>query len=76
VRAQWDAFEVTLREITSMRVGDVIEMPSELFQRTRVLLNGVPKFIGAVGIDDDRVAVQITSKLPPQEEELSHAINH
>lgn len=76
VRAQWDAFEVTLREITSMRVGDVIEMPSELFQRTRVLLNGVPKFIGAVGIDDDRVAVQITAKLPPVEEEQSHAITH
>jgi flagellar motor switch protein FliM len=75
VRAQWDAFEVSLREITSMRVGDVIEMPSELFQRTHVLLNGVPKFLGAVGIDDDRVAVQITAKLPPQEEEISHASN-
>ncbi len=76
VRAQWDAFEVTLREITSIRVGDVIEMPSELFQKTHLLLNGVPRFLGAVGIDDDRVAVQITAKLPPQEEECSHANNN
>jgi flagellar motor switch protein FliM len=76
VRAQWDAFEVSLREITSLRVGDVIEMPSELFHRTQLLLNGVPKFLGAVGLDDDRVAVQITAKLPPQEEEISHASNH
>src|SRR5580658_10942763 len=73
VRAQWDAFEVSLREIVSMRVGDVIEMPSEMFQRTHVLLNGAPKFVGAVGIDNDRVAVQITAKLPQQEEELTHA---
>jgi len=73
VRAQWDAFEVSLREITSLRVGDVIEMPSEIFQRTQVLLNGAPKFMGAVGIDDDRVAIQITSKLPKQEEEMTHA---
>jgi flagellar motor switch protein FliM len=72
VRAQWDAFEVTLREITSLRVGDVIEMPNEIFQRTDVLVNGTRKFIGAVGIDDDRVAVQITEKLPPLEE-TSHA---
>lgn len=70
VRAQWNAFELTLREITSLRVGDVIEMPADLFQHTRLLLNGMPKFVGAVGIDDNRVAVQITTKLPPEEEEL------
>jgi flagellar motor switch protein FliM len=75
VRAQWDAFEVTLREITSLRVGDVIEMPNEIFQRTDVLVNGTRKFVGAVGIDDDRVAVQITEKLPPLEES-SHASQH
>lgn len=76
VRAQWDAFEVGLREIVSMRVGDVIELPSELFKRTQVLLNGVPKFVGAVGINEDHVAVQITAKLPSQEEETSHASNN
>ena len=76
VRAQWDAFEVSLREIASLRVGDVIELPSEIFQQTRVLLNGTPKFIGAVGIDADRVAVQITSKLAAQEAEMPSANTH
>lgn len=75
VRAQWDAFEVSLREVTCLRVGDVIEMPNEIFQKTDVLVNGSRKFVGAVGIDDDRVAVQITEKLPPQED-LSHASSH
>lgn len=65
VRAEWEAFDLSLREITSLRVGDVIEMPAGLLNQTRVLLNGSPKFIGTVGLDSDRVAVQLTRKLAP-----------
>lgn len=72
VRAEWEAFELTLREISSLRVGDVIEMPAELVQQTRVLLNGTPKFIGTVGLDTDRVAVQLSKKIPLSPEELSN----
>jgi flagellar motor switch protein FliM len=67
VRAEWDAFELTLREISSLRVGDVIEMQPSLCAETRVLLNGTPKFVGTVGLDTDRVAVQLTRKLPSEE---------
>lgn len=72
VRAEWDALELTLREISSLRVGDVIEMPSSLVQETRLLLNGSAKFIGTVGLDTDRVAVQITRKIPSQNEAPNH----
>jgi flagellar motor switch protein FliM len=72
VRAEWEAFELTLREVSCLRVGDVIEMPADLVQQTRVLLNGSPKFIGTVGLDTDRVAVQLTKKIPVNVEELSH----
>jgi flagellar motor switch protein FliM len=71
VRAEWNAFDITLREITSLRVGDVLEMQASVTAETRVLLNGTPKFIGTVGLDADRVAVQLTRKLPA--EESSHA---
>jgi flagellar motor switch protein FliM len=67
VRAEWDAFELTLREISCLRVGDVVEMHPALCAGTRVLLNGTPKFVGTVGLDTDRVAVQLTRKLPPEE---------
>ena len=70
VRAEWAALELSLRELTGLRVGDVIEMPPALFNETRVLLNGTPKFIGSAGLDSDRVAIQLTRKLPPGE------INH
>lgn len=63
VRAEWDAFTVSLREITDMRVGDVIELPAEQIRRTHVLLNGVPKFVGTVGLDAGHVVIQLTSKL-------------
>lgn len=72
VRAEWEAFELTLREVSCLRVGDVIEMPADLVQQTRVLLNGSPKFIGTVGLDTDRVAVQLTKKIPVNVEEFSH----
>ena len=65
VRAEWQAFELSLREIFSLRVGDVLEMPAQHLQETAVLLNGLPKFVGTVGLDTDRVAVKLTRKLPP-----------
>jgi flagellar motor switch protein FliM len=64
VQAEWDALELTLRELSQLRVGDVIEMPSSIFKETRVLFSGTPKFIGTVGLDGDRVAVQLNHKLP------------
>jgi flagellar motor switch protein FliM len=67
VRAEWAALELSLREITSLRVGDVIELPNSICNETRVLLNGSPKFIGTVGLDTDHVAVQLTRKLVPEE---------
>ena len=63
VRAEWDGFEISLREITQLRAGDVLEMPVALLQQTRVLLNGTPKFVGSIGLDSDYVAVQITRKV-------------
>lgn len=71
VCAEWDSLEISLREVTSLRVGDVIEMPASQFHQTRLLLNGTPKFVGTVGLDTDHIAVQLTRKLPPQEESIN-----
>ncbi len=71
VRAEWQAFELSLREIFSLRVGDVLEMQATHLQDTTVLLNGMPKFSGTVGLDTDRVAVKLARKLP--QEDTNHA---
>lgn len=67
VRAEWQALELTVREISSLRVGDVIEMPASICHETYVLLNGTPKFVGAVGLDSDRIAIQLTRRIPAEE---------
>jgi len=67
VRAEWEAFEITLREVTQFRVGDVIEVRPSVCAETRILMNGTPKFVGTVGLDTDRVAVQISRKLASEE---------
>jgi flagellar motor switch protein FliM len=72
VRAQWEALELTVRELASLRVGDVVELPAGLMEQTQVLLNGAPKFIGTIGLDADRIAVQLTRKIPAQPEENPH----
>ena len=66
-RAEWDAFELSLREISNLRVGDVIEMPASILDETRISLNGTPKFIGTVGLDSDCVAVNLTKKIPAEQ---------
>ncbi len=67
VRAEWQALELTLREVASFRVGDIIEMRPEICAETRIVLNDTPKFLGTVGLDTDRVAVQITKKTPTED---------
>jgi flagellar motor switch protein FliM len=74
LKAEWEAFELTLREIAALRVGDIIEMPPSILERTRITLNSVPKYEGSVGLDSDRVAVKIVRRLT--EENHSHAVNH
>ncbi|MDD2763096.1 MAG: FliM/FliN family flagellar motor switch protein [Opitutaceae bacterium] len=63
VRAEWDACEINLREIVSLRAGDIIELPPGLIEETRILLNGAPRFIGKVGLDGAHAAVQITRRI-------------
>ena len=63
VQAEWNLPKIQLREITALRVGDVIELPIDAIDRTTILLNGCAKFEGTVGLEGDRVAVKITRKL-------------
>lgn len=66
VRAEWNAFEISVREIASLRVGDVVEMAPSILGETQVLINGTAKFIGTVGLDADHVVVQLTQQLTPE----------
>lgn len=73
VRAEWQAFELSLREVTHLRVGDVLELPTDIVDRTDVLLAGAPKFTGTVGLDGGRVVVKINQKKLREDFPNAHA---
>jgi flagellar motor switch protein FliM len=49
----------------------VLELQPTMCAETRLLLNGTAKFLGTVGLDTDRVAVQIIKKLPSEDQLIS-----
>lgn len=72
-RAEWTAFDLSLREIINLRVGDVLEMPATMLERTELVLAGVPKFTGQVGLEGERVALQLTRKIQQSQPIPPHA---
>lgn len=63
VTADWVVEEKTVREVLDLRPGDVLPMSMELIKNTRVRLSNTPQFIGTVGIQDGRIAVELTTRI-------------
>ncbi len=63
VTADWAVKQMLVRDVLEIREGDVIEMPRELIDRTRIRLSDTPEFIGTIGIENARVAVQLTKRI-------------
>lgn len=59
VSAEWDAFEVTVRDLLSWRVDDVIFMPNRLLNETQLRVEGRTCFVGDVGVEGERVAFRV-----------------
>lgn len=73
VQADWRLPDLTLREVIAWRVGDLLELPPGVEETTVVRLNGQAKFTGTVGVEADRVAVNLNRKLSPGEAAGTHA---
>ena len=57
--AEWDAFELTVKDLLSLRVDDVIELPVSLIKETKLRIEDRTCFIGEVGLEGDQVAFQV-----------------
>lgn len=64
VVADWQVHGLVVADVLRLRVGDVIEMPRNTIDTTRVRLGSAPRFVGRVGCDSGRVALQITDRIP------------
>jgi flagellar motor switch protein FliM len=67
LRVEWDACELTLREIVALQPGHVLRLPKGILRETRMRLGGATKFIGEVGVEDGRLAIRIDQKLTTEE---------
>jgi flagellar motor switch protein FliM len=64
VTAEWAVREITIRELLGLQTGNVLEMPRELLDQTRIRFADESEFIGTVGVKSGRVAVQLTKQNP------------
>jgi flagellar motor switch protein FliM len=64
---EWDACELSLREIVALQPGTVVRLSRDIIAQTHVRLGGATKFVGEVGAEDDRLAIRIDQKLSSEE---------
>ena len=59
VVADWLLKDLTVSDILEMRVGDVMQLPRAIIDKTRLCVSGQPQFVGRAGCENGKVAVQI-----------------
>lgn len=63
VSAEWDAFELSLRDLSNLEVDDIIEMDSALIEKTKLRIESRTCFTGEVGLEGDQVAFQVNESI-------------
>jgi flagellar motor switch protein FliM len=61
--AQWEVREVTLSEAISFKPGDLIHLPQELIDQTKVCVSGTEEFFGTIGVEEGRLAVHLNERI-------------
>ena len=63
VTAEWPALEMTARDLTNLKVGDVLPLDGEVVNNVRLRLASLPKFLGRLGTIGSKWAVEITQTI-------------
>lgn len=63
VAAEWPAFDCSVRDLLGLRPGDVLELPKQLLDNTQIRFKNSVHFLGRVGVQEGKVAVEITQKM-------------
>jgi flagellar motor switch protein FliM len=63
VVAEWQNLQLTARQLTSLKPGDVLPLSPEQSNDVKVRLAQITRFAGRLGSAGDRLAVQLTSVL-------------
>jgi len=63
ITAHWNAFTLSLGELSNLEIGSVLPLPMSILEQTSIVVGAEEKFIGTIGIEGERIAVSITSAL-------------
>ncbi len=63
ISAQWQGLELTARQLTELKIGDVLPLPARFAEDLGISLGKMKKFMGQLGTVDNRWAVELTSVL-------------
>jgi flagellar motor switch protein FliM len=66
VIAEWVVRQMAVSDVIKLQPGDVLEMSRDLIGQTQVRLSNATEFIGTAGVEDGRVAVQLTKRTTPE----------
>lgn len=61
--AEWDISQVTLKDILSLRPGDILQMPHNSVNRTLLKLKNKRQFVGELGLEKEKIAFKISHRI-------------
>jgi flagellar motor switch protein FliM len=61
--ARWHAVELTARELSELKLGDVVPLQQHSASQVELSLDAQPKFAGVLGTSGRKLAIQITERL-------------
>lgn len=65
--AEWDACEISLRDILGLTPGSIVRLHRDILRDTRMRVSDATKFVGEVGVEAGRLALRIEKKLSPED---------
>jgi flagellar motor switch protein FliM len=65
LEARWPGLHLSAREVASLRVGDVLPLPAGFASQIQISLGKTARFVGNLGSEDGRWAVQISGVATP-----------
>jgi flagellar motor switch protein FliM len=66
ITAEWQVRTVTVGEAAAISVGDLIQLPQELIDQTRVKVSEGDEFFGTIGVENGRLAVHLNDRIPKE----------
>ena len=63
IMAEWDIREITLGEAAAISPGDLIHVPQDLIDQTRLKVSETEEFVGTIGVEEGRLAVHLNERI-------------